>query len=80
MGLYSIDYYPDLTNREILEGNIKCEECTRQLWNYMKNQLLKELYHLVCSLNKIDNEPGDFIFILLPILCNKIYRWILHNY
>ena len=40
--LHSSDDYPELTNYEILKSTIKCEECTRQLWNDMtKNQLLK---------------------------------------
>ena len=35
LGLHSSFDYPELTNYDISEGNIKCEECTRQLWNDM---------------------------------------------
>ena len=63
LGLNSSDNYPELTNHQISEGNIKREECTGQLWNGMtKNSLLKERNILVQSLKKIDNEHGDFIF------------------
>ena len=45
LGLYSSGDIPNLTNQKISENNIKCEICTRQLWNDMstKIQLLKEL-------------------------------------
>ena len=63
LGINSSGDYPDLKNYDISEGNIKCEECTRQLWNDMtKKQLLKELHLSIRSLDKIYNEPGDCIF------------------
>ena len=54
LGLYSSGDIPNLTNQEISENNIKCEICTRQLWNDMstKIQLLKELHIQVKTLNK----------------------------
>ena len=36
LGLRSIEYISDFTNYDTSESNIKCEECTRQLWNGMK--------------------------------------------
>ena len=44
MELHSSGVYPELNNYGISEGNIKFDECIRQLWNDMKkNHLLKEL-------------------------------------
>ena len=40
--LYSRDDFPELNNYEILEGNSKCEECTRQLWNDMTKKSVIE--------------------------------------
>ena len=33
LGIHSGDDYPELNNYDISQGNIKCEEFTRQLWN-----------------------------------------------
>ena len=33
LGLHSSDDYPEWTNYDISEGNIKCEEFTRKMWN-----------------------------------------------
>ena len=33
LGLHSSEDIPDLTNYDISENSIKCEICTRQLWN-----------------------------------------------
>ena len=35
LGLNSSEDIPELNNYDISESNIKCEECARQLWNYM---------------------------------------------
>ena len=37
--LNSSDDYREYKKFEILEGNIKCEECTRQLWNDMTKKI-----------------------------------------
>ena len=39
--LHSIDDYPELTNHDISEGNIKCGKCTRQLCNDMKKIVIE---------------------------------------
>ena len=36
LGLHTSDDYPKLTNYDISEENIKCEECTRYLWTDTK--------------------------------------------
>ena len=42
LGLYSSDDYAELINNKISVGNIKCEECIRQLWNdTTKNPVIK---------------------------------------
>ena len=33
LGLYSSEEIPNLNNNYISESNIKCETCTRKLWN-----------------------------------------------
>ena len=78
LGLYSSEDIPNFTNNEISESNIKCEICTRQLWNDMskKIQLLKELHIQVKTLNKIDNEPGEQIFGV----CNKFIRKLIGSF
>ena len=35
LGIHSSEDIPNLTNHKISESNIKCEICTRQLWNDM---------------------------------------------
>ena len=42
LGINSSGDYPDLKNYDISEGNIKCEECTRQLWNDMTKKTVIE--------------------------------------
>ena len=39
LGLYSRDDYPELTNYDISEDKIKCEEYTIQLWNDTTKQI-----------------------------------------
>ena len=47
LGVYSSGYIPNLNNHQIKESNIKCETCTRQLWNYMQNNSGIEKLHII---------------------------------
>ena len=52
LGLYSSEDITNLNHHDIPERNIKCEICTRQLWNdIFKNvHLFKELHILMKAL------------------------------
>ena len=55
LGFNSSEEIPNFTYHDITEGNMRCDICIRELWNYtLKNWAIEGIKFFVSALNKPD--------------------------
>ena len=61
LGFNSSEESTNFTNHDILESNMRCEVCIKELWDDMsiKVDLLKKLHSLLKALKKTFKEPRE---------------------